>query len=67
MNVNIQLIESEVACCRIKYPDWRTGQAYFNIVHTYYPDIAEQVRGTKYDCFYDDSKIEIFKQRIIEL
>lgn len=39
---------------------WRKGQAVFNAVEFYFPTIAEMLRGSDFDCFYDDSKIEGF-------
>ena len=41
-------------------PEWRTGQAYFNTLAEMRPDIAEQVRGTTVDCFYQDWLIPDF-------
>ena len=32
--------------------DWRYGQALFNALVTYRPDISEQLRGTRFDPFY---------------
>ena len=36
---------------------WRTGQAYFNALSELYPEIAELIRATDYDPFYDDKKL----------
>jgi len=38
----------------------RKGQATFNAVHTIDSEIANELRGTELDCFYDDSKIGVF-------
>ena len=35
-----------------EYPDLRTGQAFFNELHTVYPEIANMIRGTELDPFY---------------
>ena len=43
-----------------KPKDWRLGQAYFNYAYELYPRDVDTIRGTEYDCFYDDSKIPIF-------
>jgi len=32
----------------------RRGQAYFNMLHTYRPDLSEQIRSTDLDPFYKD-------------
>ena len=36
------------------YPEWREGQAYFNLLFKDYPELAEEIRGTEYDPFYAD-------------
>ena len=35
----------------------RSGQAFFNVLLSQFPDIAEEIRATEYDPFYDDTKI----------
>lgn len=42
------------------HPEWRRGQAYFNTLVEVRPDIAEKVRGTVVDCFYQDRLIPGF-------
>lgn len=39
---------------RLLYPEWRTGQAYFNFLLKDYPELAEEIRGTEYDPYYAD-------------
>lgn len=39
-------------------PQCRKGQAFFNALHETHPHIANMVRGTKYDPFYSDKKLE---------
>lgn len=34
--------------------EWRYGQAYFVVLMTYRPDIAELIRGTLLDSFHKD-------------
>ena len=34
------------------HPGWRWGQVCFNILHIYRPDLANQVRGSRFDPFY---------------
>lgn len=41
-------------------PSWRTGQTAFNILVQVRPDIAEMVRGSLYDPFYQDSRLAGF-------
>lgn len=34
------------------YPEWRIGQSFFNSLYIMYPEIADEIRGTKYDPFH---------------
>lgn len=38
----------------------RIGQAVFNEAHRLFPDATNRLRNTKYDCYYDDSKVNEF-------
>lgn len=49
-----------------KPEEWRLGQAYFNYAEELYPEEANQLRGTKYDCFYNDERIPIFLEELNE-
>ena len=49
-----------------KPEEWRLGQAYFNYAWTLYPDETDALRGTEYDCFYDDNKIPDFLEKLNE-
>ena len=42
----------------------REGQKAFNNFAEKYPELVNQITGTEYDPFYDDSKIYIFYQRV---
>lgn len=39
----------------IRHPEQRFGQAVFNVLVIYRPDLSEQIRGTDLDPFYLDS------------
>ena len=39
---------------------WRVGQGAFNLLVQIRPDIAEMVRGSDYDPFYDNSRLPLF-------
>jgi hypothetical protein len=46
----------------------RRGQAMFNhLAQSQWGALAEKVRGTDADCFYNDKKIPAFLQRLYEL
>ena len=36
---------------------WRRGQTVFNTLYELYPDIADDIRGTQLDPFYNDSNV----------
>lgn len=38
----------------------RVGQVAFNVVHTLYPDLADEFRNTDIDPFYNDEKTQAF-------
>ena len=49
----------------LKKEGWREGQAFFNALHTLYPDEANSIRDTVYDCFYQnicDQTIKYLRQ-----
>lgn len=54
---------------------YRYGQATFNVTCDFlaenypnaYNDFEEEVRSSNYDCFYDDSKVELFYTKIKEI
>jgi len=62
-----QSIRREAFTAEKEHTNWRKGQTLFNVFSAYYPKIAEQIIGTEYDCFNDDSKIDVFKERVIDL
>jgi len=45
----------------------RLGQTYFNVLCDLEPEIANTIRGTEDDPFYDDKKVNAFKKKMIEL
>ena len=49
-----------------KPEEWRLGQAYFNYAEELYPEESNQLRGTEYDCFYNDEKIPEFLEKLNE-
>lgn len=38
----------------------RLGQAVFAEAYRLYPDATNNLQNTKYDCYYDDSRIDLF-------
>ena len=66
-NEKLELLEAKAKGFQNRYPDWREGQALYNTLFLDCRFIADQIRGTEYDCFNDDNKINAFKARVIEL
>lgn len=50
----------------VSHPNERRGQATFNTLFATRPDLAEKVRATNLDPFYDDSKLHEFYNFIEE-
>ena len=50
-----------------KPKEWRMGQAYFNYAYEMYPNVADKLRGTQYDCFYLDERIPEFLEELNKL
>lgn len=40
------------------FPEWREGQALFNILYAKHRDIANIIRGSKIDPFYKNENID---------
>jgi len=38
--------------------DWRYGQTMFNVLDEEYPELANEIRGTANDPFYNNDRIE---------
>ena len=46
--------------CKFLQKDLRMGQSYFNALAKVKPEVADQIIGTEYDCFYADKKVVNF-------
>ena len=44
---------------RVANRAWRKGQTLFNALYEIYPELADEMRGTQFDPFYDDSRFHI--------
>lgn len=42
----------------------RKGQSTYNASHDMFPLYASELSGTEFDCFYDDTKIDIFLDKL---
>lgn len=48
-------------------PTWRKGQTLFNVLSKLHPKLAECIRGTNNDPFYNDENIDNFYKYIINI
>lgn len=63
-----QLVEYKayVAEEQARHPEWRSGQTHFNVLYAYMPELADWVRGTFIDPFYDNAKLPVFMDNIVD-
>jgi hypothetical protein len=57
----LDLVEATMA---VHGPDWRQGQAAFNALCKVSPILAEEVRGSLRDPFYQDSRLDAFYEYV---
>jgi hypothetical protein len=50
-----------------KYSYLRRGQSIFNCTYKLLPEISNKLTGSKFDCYYDDTKIESFLKETMRL
>ena len=66
-DVVINLIEHDAKKMHEAFDYLRVGQCMFNILYERYPKVADEIRGSKFDPFYQDSRIEEFKNKVKEI
>jgi hypothetical protein len=66
-SAEVNRMYSMIRTNKAKHPQLREGQLWFNAVACIWPDIAERVRGTDIDPFYDDEKLEAFKSYLFDI
>lgn len=67
-------VERMAACDALEHADkaaanrdqsvLRYGQAWFNALHDVRPDLADQIRGTDVDPFFDNSKVKFAQAHV---
>jgi hypothetical protein len=46
-----------------EHPNWREGQAYFNVLRDHLPEMANRIRGTEFDPFYrEGDDLDVFRE-----
>ena len=58
--IDILTIRKKAAQYIRKNTEIREGQSIYLAAHDLFPNKAEQLKQSEYDCFYNDNKIEIF-------
>ena len=61
----LSLIKDEAMQNRSPY--LRFGQDVFNKCYIKFPSSVDKLRGTNYDCFYQDSKVDSFLEKLENL
>lgn len=61
-----QIINKILKAANDRPKEWRYGQAVFNYAYEFFPDIVNQLRGTYYDCYYINEKVDIFLKELIK-
>lgn len=61
-----QEYSDRVLRCFIDHPDYRLGQAAFNVALSIWPGIVRPLVGTPADPFYDDSRLGAFIEAIFD-
>lgn len=56
----------EVGAALKKHPEWRAGQAHFNVLLTWRYDLAGPIRSTLLDPFYSDDRLKLFLRVVQE-
>ena len=46
------------------YPQLKKCQCIYNEAHRLKPEIVDELDETEFDCFYDESKIDIFLEEV---
>lgn len=56
--------ESLVRRAHAAHPNWRLGQTYVNVLHTFAPDVLAPIEKQHRDCFYRDDMIPGFLDQV---
>jgi len=55
--IKLQVFYERLRKWRAAYPSWREGQAVFNALHSLHPELADEIRTTELDPFYQDARL----------
>jgi hypothetical protein len=62
-----QMVDNLTQYMLINQSNFRCGQALFNALCILDPKTANMIRGTNDDCFYQDKKIPLFQNKVLEI
>ena len=60
MSFDLEKFVVEVEEAKRIFPTWREGQILFNVLYVEYSDLANEIRATEYDPFYQEERIPAF-------
>lgn len=63
----IERLRAQYTRDRAAHPEWRDGQTWFNSFFVVDPPLADRIRTTKSDPYYNDARIPAFLERVREL
>ena len=58
--LNFEGLLNEAVSARRRHPEWRAGQAAFNVLAQHHPVVAERVRSGPFDPYYRDVRLPAF-------
>ena len=58
--ISYENYRAAVKRAQAKHPSWRYGQALFNVLKEYEPDLAREVLAEDVDPFYVDARAGLF-------
>lgn len=66
-NEEINAISKFASELYVRQSSLRLGQSVWNVFEEMHPDKANLIRGTEFDPFYDDNKLDSFYKKLLEL
>ena len=58
------MIEKIKKLASLRPKEWRYGQAVFNYSYILCPEETDKIRGSEFDCYYNDNNVDIFLEKL---
>lgn len=58
-------LQEQASELQLEHPSWRRGQALFNALHGVDPELANRIRMSEADPYFDDAKINAFSKAVM--